>query len=197
MANPWDVAPWPDQGNETADEIFRAVGEALSSWELIEQGIATIFTVVTVGGYYAASEPAIRAYGSVANSRSRVQMVRAAAESWFHQWPDCPLETNIKDLLNECEKWSARRNEIAHGIVDRLTDQWINGWYLFPGLYSIKKRPLGGRAAYRYTAKNIEEYARGFTDLYNRLSLIVSALEEWRRIAASRELSSENGKPKT
>jgi hypothetical protein len=60
MGNAWDVTPWPERGNASPDEIFRAVGKAMASWELVEQAIASVFTVVTVGGYYATGAPAVR-----------------------------------------------------------------------------------------------------------------------------------------
>src|SRR5262249_21806748 len=88
-------------------------------------------------------------------------------------------------ILKECGEWAGRRNEIAHGIVDRLTDAPKNAWFLFPSFYNAKKRRLGERPAYRYTAANIEYYSDCFEDLHNRLNEISSVLGEWHRIAAS------------
>jgi hypothetical protein len=48
MSNPWDERPWAETGNKSETEIFAAVGRASSHWELVEQAIAGLFTVVTV-----------------------------------------------------------------------------------------------------------------------------------------------------
>ncbi len=152
MGNPWDVTPWPKVGNAGHDELFLAVGKALSNWELVENAIAGLFTRVTVGSYYAPTAPAIRAYSAVMSASNRIQMVRAALESWLHVWKDCPSGRNALDILKECGEWVGRRNDIAHGIVDRVVDAPKHGWFLFPSFYNAKKRPLDDRPAYRYTA---------------------------------------------
>jgi hypothetical protein len=185
MSNTWDVTPWPEEGNATEDELFLAVGRALSNWELVENAIAGLFTVVTVGSYHAPTAPAIRAYSAVTNASNRIQMVRAALESWPYVWKDCPCGANALKILNECAQWTGRRNEIAHGIVDRLMDAQKNAWFLFPSFYNAKKRRLGERPAYRYTSANIDYYSNCFVELHNRLNEISSVMGEWHRIAAS------------
>ena len=180
----WDPTPWPEEGNAGHDEIFISVGKALSNWELVENAIAGLFTIVTVGSYYAPTAPAIRAYSTVANASNRIQMVRAAVESWQYLWKECPFGRNALEILKECGEWAGRRNEIAHGIVDRLIDSPKNSWFLFPSFYNAKKRRLGERPAYRYTAADIEYYSRCFEDLHNRLNEVSSSLGEWHRIAA-------------
>ena len=86
MSNPWDERPWAEVRNKSEIEIFVAVGRASSHCELVEQAIAGLFTFVTVSAYFAPTAPTIRAYSSVASSHNRIQMVRAALESWLHEW---------------------------------------------------------------------------------------------------------------
>src|SRR5271169_5894470 len=138
MSNPWDDRPWAEDGNKSENDVFIAVGKALSHWELFEQSIASLFTLVTVGSYYAPSVPTLRAYSSVVSSGNRVRMVQAALESWLSEWKDCPLGDNALSILKECRGWAGRRNDIAHGLVDRFTDEFAKGWFLVPGIYSIK-----------------------------------------------------------
>jgi hypothetical protein len=38
-ANPWTRPPIPTIGDETADEIYTAVGWALSGWEVLEMNV--------------------------------------------------------------------------------------------------------------------------------------------------------------
>jgi hypothetical protein len=185
MSNLWDERPWAEIGDKSENEIFVAVGKASSHWEIVEQAIASLFTVVTVGRYYAPTAPTIRAYSSVASSHNRIQMVRAAVESWLHEWHHFEFGSEVLGILNECSGWAGRRNDIAHGVADRYLDEMEKGWFLVPGLYNIKSRPLGKKAAYRYNASTIDNFSDQFMALNNRLDKMTSMMGEWYRIAAS------------
>jgi hypothetical protein len=185
MGNPWDRPPIPQTGESRPEPLFEAVGRALSHWEHVEQSIAMLFSVVTTGKFYDVSGPALRAYGSIAGTAVRIEMVRAAVESWAQQYPQCPLIPNCNQLLSECSNWSSRRNEIAHGQVDCVMDAIPNGWMLFPGLFDTKKRLVQGISKYRYSVEHIEQFSAGFLGLHSRLNECTSALAEWNRIATS------------
>jgi hypothetical protein len=185
MSKPWDITPWPETGDSNPDTIYVAVGKALTHWEFVEQAVAQLFAFVSSSNSgLDVTSPSIRAYGAINSSAQRIEMVREAAKAWFHPLPECPLENACRELLNECKEWAARRNEIAHGKVDCLTDTYPNGWHLFPGLFNTKKRPLNDKAAYRYTAANIEHYANGFVDLHERIVAYLGALTTWHRRCA-------------
>jgi hypothetical protein len=184
MSNPWDDRPWAVDGEKSENDLFIAVGKALSHWELVEQAIAGLFTLVTVGSYFAPSAPALRAYSSVGSTSNRIQLVRAALEGWLREWKDCPLGENALSLLNECGGWAARRNDIAHGLVDRFVDEFERGWFLIPGIYSKRGRNERGKTDYRYNAAIINAFGEQFLGLHNRLNETISAVGEWRRIAA-------------
>ena len=63
------------------------------------------------------SYAAIRAYGSVIAFRGRSEMVKAAASAYFHENPNRLSQKRLSDLLNLAGRYSARRNEIAHGLL--------------------------------------------------------------------------------
>jgi hypothetical protein len=184
MSNPWDDRPWADTGAKSENDLFIAVGKALSHWELVEHAIASLFTIVTIGSYYAPSAPTLRAYASVANSSNRIQMVRAAVESWLHEWKDCPIGENAVSILKECSGWAGRRNDIAHGLVDRFTDEFSKGWFLVPGIYSNRGRSPRGKMDYRYNAEIINAFGNELLQLHGRLNETTSMMGEWHRIAA-------------
>jgi hypothetical protein len=112
-------------------------------------------------------------------------MVRAALAGWLHEWKDFEFGAQALEILNECGGWAGRRNDIAHGIADMYLDEIKTGWFLVPGLYNIKSRPLGKKAAYRYNAAIMDEFSERFMDLHNRLNETTSMMGEWHRIAAS------------
>lgn len=193
MSNLWDERPFAETGSKSENDIFLAVGKALSNWELVEQSIAGIFTVVTVGVFFAPAAPTLRAYSSVASSHNRIQMVRAAVESWLTEWKDCPCGQNALDLLSESQGWAARRNDIAHGIADRFIDEIEKGWFLIPSIYSIKGRK-SGKADYRYNARIIDKLSERFVDLDGRLNEVQSMMKEWHRIASDQRERQKSAK---
>lgn len=181
-ANPWDVAPARAKGDQTADELYRAVGIALSIWETVDETCAWIFAVL-VDSRNGAAE---LAYGSVVASSARVEMIKAAGQRALHQ--DESLLKDLQKMLAVTTKLGARRNEIAHGIVqgyevmtvdqpviileddDRFGDE---GFYLVPPRYATRKR--GSPAAssprqfylqgtYAYVAEQVLDYANQFRE---------------------------------
>jgi hypothetical protein len=138
---PWDIPPHPEKCDTAADTVFNAVGRALTKWETAEGACARLFAIF-VGAPHDAAEmtPAVRAYGSVVSFNGRCEMLRSAAEAYFAEHPHKDLETDFKLLMVECQRYSARRNEIAHGTVVALmngeTDQRL-GFVLVPSFYNL------------------------------------------------------------
>jgi hypothetical protein len=68
-------------------------------------------------------------------------MIKAAAEVYFLEHPHETLPGDLKALLGRARDYSSRRNEIAHGIVQRATiySDTRYGYYLFPPDYASNK----------------------------------------------------------
>jgi hypothetical protein len=179
MCNPWDIPPWPDRGDDEPDQLYRAVGKALTSWELIEEVMARLFGLFTSTTHqYPQTAPAIRAYGSVMSFNGRAEMVVEAGRCFFHGYRDdrtCPFESHFEPFVKECKGWSGRRNDLAHGRVGHVP----NGYFLFPGLYNTRKQPLGEDPKYCYNSGQITKFSDGFEDLYDRLSEYAGSVDVW------------------
>jgi hypothetical protein len=194
--NPWDIRPRSADGSATADEVYRAIGMALTSWEYAENALADVFALfVGAREIIPPREPAVRAYGVIAGFKTRLDMVQAAAESYFQLTKKDAEDEKVRtanDALRErfkrtakCAlKLSERRNNIAHGIVG----QHGRGHFLTPPLYAAKKYPLSEipisvweRAAYAFTAEDIHSYRERFDDLYDELSTLADDLRLWPR----------------
>jgi hypothetical protein len=198
-AQPWDIRPKPERGSANSDDVYRAVGMALTSWEYVENAVADIFVSVVGDPFESANKsPATRAYGAVTNFNSRADMVEAAAYAFLN--PErtkakadaqllahrTELREQFKTLLGKFRSFAGRRNDIAHGIVDsnRL------GSFLYPASYNAKKHPLEKadltlhqRALFCYAAEDIHYYRERFEDLYDELSAFCR--EVWRDHHAS------------
>jgi hypothetical protein len=191
--------PWAETGNRSQDEIFTAVGRALSHWELVEGSIATLFTLITLGNYHAPANPMLRAYAAVTGSANRISMVEAALESWLLNW-NCPVGPNAVAALKDCRHWSGRRNDIAHGLVDMFFDE-LGQWFLIPSLYArrgriLESNPVAGKSliiksGYRYNAAMIDSFSDQFLVLHGRMNEATSAMGEWFRIEAAHRTARE------
>jgi hypothetical protein len=179
---------WPsDRGATKGDAdsgiLYAAVGYALSNWEELEDEFAKLFCVL-VGARW--GEPAARAYGVVSSSYTRIDMQIEAADAFFHfatfrkraTGPDQAIviaKNDFEDLMKQCRKFAARRNEIAHGRCRSHPDL---GHFLKPADYNSRKtdfdEPFG---SYSYTSVEIKIYADEFARLTQRCIALRSTLD--------------------
>src|SRR5437667_11584857 len=85
MSNPWDAPPKPATA-DVSEDIYTAVGKALSNWELVEAQLGEIFSIFVRTPVFLTplEEPAMWAYGSVVSFNGRADMLEAAARGFFH-----------------------------------------------------------------------------------------------------------------
>lgn len=170
---PWDDRPHPKQGDKRAAKTYEAVGRALTQWEYLEAKLAELFSQL-VGGEWpsdgAPYHPAVRAFGSVFGSAARLTMIEEAAKAHFQWYPNPSLETRLHEHIGtECRKFSGKRDNIAHGVVDmRFSDppKLKLGYWLVPSYYATKKHPLQGPSAYAYTSTEISYFLKEFDRLW-------------------------------
>ena len=159
-----------DEGDAISDPLFNAVGRALSNWQNIENQLANLFTLF-VGADISAEAPgsAVGAYGAIVGFKNRLSMVDAASDAYFRARPTGEGRKQWKDLRNLLSAFSQRRNDIAHGAVERELDARpevaVRGFFLFPGLYGSKKNPMGQPPAYKLTAAQVRQFADQFAEL--------------------------------
>jgi len=152
----------------------------LTQWEKLEGVHANLFGIL-VGSRRGA---AVRAFGTVAASATRVGMVVAAAEVVLAE--DEQLMSETLQILKDSVSFSPRRNEIAHGVVNHWTEthtdaagvveQFDHGHFLLPAGYAVKYRstkerafasPITEAGKYAYTADQVMTYAERFARHYS------------------------------
>jgi hypothetical protein len=180
---PWDDRPHPKQGDKRASKTYEAVGRALTQWEYLEAKLAELFSQF-VGGEWpsdgAPYDPAVRAFGSVVGSAARLTMIEEAAKAHFQWYPNPALEKRVREHIGtECRKFSGKRDNIAHGIVDLRFSDPPNlklGHWLVPSYYATKKHPLQGPSAYAYTSTEINYFLHEFDRLWVNTGKLISDL---------------------
>jgi hypothetical protein len=182
IKKPWDVRDPSPHGDSDENAIFNAVGHALTEWEHVETACARLFAVLVSAHqrrtYYA---PAVRAYGSINSFKSRADMLSAAAMAYFsrRKAKRTVFEARFNEALKLYRGFSDRRNDIAHGCLQRvfLTEKAGKGrrpravgFYLLPSFYNPRKFKMDESFAYRYTSSDLIYYRQEFMKLQIQIS---------------------------
>ena len=133
--HPWLPAKREPKGDPEDSTVYLAVGRALSRWEWLEATLAEIFKLLCNAEF----DGAERAYGSVVAFSGRRNMLDAAFEVF--PWRRKDDVKRFPKLVEQIQRFSARRNEIAHGNVMGIGIQGENlGFYLVPASYNSNKQ---------------------------------------------------------
>lgn len=194
MQNPWDALPKDLKGDGNINVLYSAVGRALSEWENLEAKLGRVFAHLC-GSHSEAPE---RAYGVIASSTGRIDILREA----FNCHP-ARRRTDLEGFLKFTElvrKFGGRRNEIAHGMAIHLTtDRGEQGHFLCPASYNSRKQMSRADileslksdpefashssewaiGKYAYTSRQILSYAKHFELLGDRAMEFLGALWGW------------------
>jgi hypothetical protein len=122
----------------------------------------------------------IRAYGSIFGNSGRRTAVRAAAEAYFGAyWEEKAVKKSLNDIVNAVEWASARRDDVAHGVVlGGITIDGVKyGSFHVPPEYNTSRTHLNMQPAsqsflrerYRYTSEDIMTFAAKFSELRNAI----------------------------
>lgn len=164
--SPFSRQPFPSSGDTEPEIVYQAVGKALSHWEITEEDFAALFNTLITPLHM--SFALKRSYGNIATARGRNEMIAAAAEIFFRNFPDAALQKDLKGHLKKYSEAGARRNELAHGIVAGHVweaTQPFTGNYLGPSLWNTNKRGSKLEPAYIYNSEMIFELAKQFLNL--------------------------------
>lgn len=184
-ANPWTRPPILSIGDKTADDVYTAVGWALSGWESLEMNVVGLFDRLI--GVDLDSHASHRAYGAVTIWNIRRDMLRAAADAYFLEFPNQPLAREIDETIKLIDNYASRRNDIAHGIVmayDEVfglpgPDGGFRGWVLFPALTSTKAMRLPFRdPKYAYTSGQIRAFGERFRAIVPTINKLIADIEK-------------------
>ena len=160
----WKRPAPQSKGDDDPKLLYRAIGEALSQWEHVDQRLADLFLAFTSER---SSDDAVkrairRAYGSIISTAGRREAIRVAAEihcvpltiwhgAMLLSSPDLPdakeIEGKLLDILNAAQWASKLRDDIAHGLVmegiervtrrdDKIIKEEEFGSFLMPPEYN-------------------------------------------------------------
>jgi hypothetical protein len=168
--NPFDRPQTLDRGSDTAEEVWLAVGRALTRWEQAETEIAWVFNALMqpLPAPVATHEPGARAYAAVITFNGRQDMLQAASDAYFNEHFGTEPKNHyaqrvLNHLIKISRKLGARRNEIAHALVSPASFTGP-GFYLHPGIHSSKVN-VAYIGDYQYTGAQVDVLAERFSEL--------------------------------
>lgn len=161
--NPWDPPPasvWNEMSSATGQELYMEVGKALSQWSGVEHQLCTLFTHIFEGEH--AGYAAYKLFGAYPSTSSRLTAVKTAGEAYFAG--DSERWNYLDRLLGLVEKFSPRRNDIAHGQVVTRMDG--TSPFLTEPHYNVEHRKrMKGNLGYAYGVGDVQRYGRYFGQL--------------------------------
>lgn len=181
MAAPWDQPPFPEAGDPDADMTYCGVGHVLSCWERVEVELARIYSIFV-------GKPndldAIKEYGDKTIFRRRADDLIQAFENFRVRHCTQDLEGDFEELTDRIAGWSARRNDVAHGIVEQTHNlrhyrelykqEGLIRYVLIPSLYVHKRRDPNYQSTYCYSSQELHYFAA-------EIFKLVSDLEEFQQ----------------
>lgn len=164
--NPWDrPQPFPDSDvpEGSPDELYFAIGKALSEWSGVEHRLCMLFVCLYLDkhGY-----GAYKLYGALPSTAARMSALRVSAEALFAKKHE--HAAYAKSILSLTEKFLSRRNDIAHGLLAHREHE--GKATLIEPHYNIKHANIdSGQGGYEFGVRHILDCAEHFRDLNREL----------------------------
>ncbi len=128
-------------------------------------------------------EMAARVFGSIRTFEGRLEVLKSAADLYFRQH-HVPFEAEFRKLAKGLWRdFGARRNELAHGVVQpygltrgtNLTAA-TGQFYLIPSFIDTSKWKSESPPSYCYVADDVEHYAAEFGKLIAPVVSMMTAI---------------------
>lgn len=184
MAEPWDIPPWPAQGDLDPDHIYKAKGRAISAWENVEVALSGLFAIFC--GEHWDNDEAFRKYGEPLNFKTRADALERAARQFFIKKCDQELEGRFENLVINIKNFQVRRNEITHSVLARKPFVYITSpnqdtglfeYFLVPPTYTFRKFDNNFMPEFAYVSQQIECFADKFRSLMISTDLFSATLQ--------------------
>jgi hypothetical protein len=192
----WERPPPRTKGDATIESIQLAVGQALNTWEYMEEELGHLcMLLANIKEDGKAWRTVYRLFGSIESSAGRRNALEALAEIYF--WPNFEgkNKSTFKRLMDAVSDASRRRDDLAHGKAIYHGSQSRDGeereegeidFFLVPSSYNTKRnRPFAKfpntaglddypfdmmRGDYRYIGEDIKGFIEKFRVLTGKIS---------------------------
>lgn len=166
--NPWDSFPFPLSGDQDPTNTYAGVGLVTSEWESVEFNLARLHGTFVEGDPSGAS---IRDYGKGRIFSDRIRDLQKIGCKYFTQHCNQDLEGGFHAICINATGFSARRNEVAHGLVMevsgiqffqeklKLADLSEKQHLLVPPYHIMRQHEWDGMPSFAYNSAQMHQLA--------------------------------------
>src|SRR3954471_20288157 len=104
-----------EQSSAERRALYEAVGEALTSWSMLEEALCSIYILCVCPSPNMPAGPAGASFWAVAAFDGKLKMTSAAVNQRFRHNDE--LLAGWKTIFNELKEKSPKRHDLAHGTV--------------------------------------------------------------------------------
>jgi hypothetical protein len=167
---PYWNRPTPErEGDIDVDDIYVAVGRALSEWSMVEIALGRLYGVLDG----ATPQAAWSLYAAERDPRARLALLAQAAQGHFAtgQGDDA---TTCRRLLDAAGLAAQRRDDVVHGIAVLFRPGALDGSYLVPTGFTAGDSNL---PEYAYTATQLTTLRSQFGRLQDEINVLILRLQ--------------------
>lgn len=165
----WKRPPPDRHGDIDVDDIYIAVGRALSEWSMVEIALGRLYAVLD------GAQPHIAwgVYASDRDPRARQARLSTAAETHFadDESEDC---VTCRRLIEAAGHAAQRRDDVVHGIAVLFRPGALDGSYLVPTGFTAGD---SNTPEYAYTAAQITTLRSRFGRLQDEINVLILRLQ--------------------
>lgn len=167
MVDPWDAPQLPTRGDTDQNLTYAGIGRVTSAWEEVE------FELSSLCNQFVADESrdGWRIYGDGRIFVNRLGKLADEAKRFFIRHCSQAKEARFFDLARQAESFSARRHEVAHGIVfditlvtffrDNLSDKTTSPqWAVVAPYYAFRHHAANGMPQFAYASSELDYISR-------------------------------------
>jgi hypothetical protein len=165
----WD-RPQPERhGDIDVDDIYIAVGRALSEWSMVEIALGRLYAVLDG----APPQRAWNIYAAEREPRARQSRLSEAARARFI---DDETEDSVtcRRVIEAAGLAAQRRDDVVHGIAVLFRPGALDGSYLVPTGFTAGDSNV---PAYAYTAAQITTLRSRFGRLQDEINVLILRLQ--------------------
>jgi hypothetical protein len=186
MPHPWEPPPIPTRGNRSSRTLYESIGRFLATWEEIEIALSHLYAAAV--GQTRFDAGATQAYGKKYNFQDRITALEAAFLKHSIRAPNQGHESRFREIITQIRGYSARRNDVAHGIVrliniaqdpqsTLLATPNPPEWCLVPPDFGESKFVSPYIPAYALTSREINRLAANFWPIARQVFALASEIE--------------------
>ncbi|MBM3623522.1 MAG: hypothetical protein FJX20_22865 [Alphaproteobacteria bacterium] len=163
--------PKPERhGDIDVDDIYIAVGRALSEWSMVEIALGRLYA--TLDG--APPQTAWSVYAAERDPRARIARLSEAADTRFSDG-ETEDGTTCRRVIEAAGLAAQRRDDIVHGIVVLFRPGALDGSYLVPTGFTAGDSNV---PEYAYTAAQITTLRGRLGRLQDEINVLILRLQE-------------------